>query len=112
MAIFDEENAPTNASLNPHISISAHQQVSTVKLFPVPTTGSLNVEYIAAQEGDIQIQIVDASGRMMYAQKANVLKGTNTLNMDLFDLPGGLFYMTIRDGSGHIQTKPFTKLSP
>jgi len=92
---------------------STTQQLnSTFKLFPVPTTGRLNVAYNAPQAGDIYIEIVNVNGKIMYTQKANVLEGTNTLNMELFDLPGGMYYMTIRDGSGHVQAKPFTKLSP
>jgi len=109
--VVDNQNIADEVVID-DIAIDEVQQQADFKLFPVPTTGRLNVEYAALQDGDIYIEIVDANGKAMYTQISNVLKGTNMLNMEVFDLPGGLYYMTIRDGSGYVQTKPFTKLSP
>jgi len=87
-------------------------QTELFKLYPVPTTGRLNMDYTAEEEGEIYIEVIDASGRTMNIQQAEVLEGTNTFNMELFDLPGGVYYLKVMDSSGHIQAKPFTKLSP
>ncbi len=108
----DENQDITEELVIDDITIEEITDKPDFNLFPVPTTGRLNVEYTAPQDGSIYIEVVDANGKIMYTEKANVLKGTNALNMELFDLPGGLYYMTIRDGSGHIIAKPFTKLSP
>ena len=104
----DEQESFDNSA----ITVEEPKQTPDFKLYPVPTTGRLNMDYAAEEEGEIYIEIIDASGRTINVQQANVLKGTNTLNMELFDLPGGVYYMKVMDSSGHIQAKPFTKLSP
>jgi len=111
----DDVNDATQITENQAIilaEIVAPEEKPDFKLYPVPTTGRLNMDYEATQDDNIYIEVMDANGRIMHTERTTVLKGTNTVNMELFDLPGGLYYIKVMDSSGHIQAKPFTKLSP
>ncbi len=85
---------------------------SDVKLYPVPTSTMLNVEYTSANDENINIHVLDANGKVLKVQIQNTLKGVNTYQVDVIDLPGGMYYIRIFDNEGNMQVKPFTKITP
>ncbi len=109
-----------DTSTHQHINTPTHQLnnsstrelVNSLKIFPVPTIDRLNVEYNSKSDDNISIEIINSNGAVMQMQTMNVLKGINVLQMELPDLPSGLYYIKLIDNKGHIQAKPFTKLSP
>jgi len=83
-----------------------------VRLYPVPTSDVLNMEYTADENTDLSIEIIDGTGRIVGYQKESAISGVNTFNMNVQDLAQGIYYMRIMDNVGRMQVKPFTKVVP
>ena len=83
-----------------------------IKLYPVPTSTMLNVEYTSVNDENIYMHVLDANGQALKVQLQNVLKGENTYQVDVIDLPGGIYYLKVFDTKGNMQVKPFTKITP
>jgi len=81
-------------------------------LYPVPTTSMLNVDYIAQNDENLYIQILNVNGKVMQVQQENALQGTNTYQVDVINLLGGMYYVKVVSDTGKMQVKPFTKITP
>jgi len=103
-ALVDEDNASFNTTII--------TDIQEIKLYPVPTTGMLNVDYTAEDNAKVFIQVIDNSGRVLKFVEETSAQGLNTYRIDVNDLVGGLYYLKVVDAKGVIQAKPFTKLTP
>jgi len=83
-----------------------------MKLYPVPTTSMLNVEYTSENNDKLYIQVLNASGQVVKVQQETALEGTSTYQVDVADLLGGMYYLKVVDSNGNTQVKPFTKITP
>jgi len=86
------------------------KETPDLKLFPVPTTNELNIEYFSTENENIYIEIMNANGQIIFSEIKNTLEGKNILQMELGDLSGGLYYIKVMNDKGRIQAKPFTKM--
>jgi len=109
-ATFDEcYNTERISTYNENELLS---ELSEVRLYPVPTSSVLNMEYTSDEDTDLSIEIIDGNGRIVGTQKESVISGVNTFNMNVDGLAQGIYYMRIMDNVGRMQVKPFTKITP
>jgi hypothetical protein len=71
-----------------------------VEMGPNPTSGSLNVRF--AGSANSEIKMTDVNGRMVKSFKTAVA-GDNTTSVDVSDLKGGIYYVTVIDGNKGFQ---------
>ena len=83
-----------------------------MKLYPVPTTSMLNVEYSVENNEKLYIQVLNTSGQVLDIQEQTAIPGMNIYQLDVIDLLGGVYYLKVVDSKGNIQVKPFTKITP
>ena len=83
-----------------------------IKLYPVPTMGRLTLEYTADEDEQIQVEIFSTQGQALRIRKENVLIGINIIDMNVYDLPGGMYFVRTTNAQGIMKVKPFTKLAP
>jgi hypothetical protein len=77
----------------------AHHQI---KVYPNPTSGPLKVS-TNGLEGELSLSILDAQGRLVRrVLPASVFDG---LDLDLSDLPKGLYFLAFENGSRRISRK-------
>ncbi len=67
-----------------------------VEMGPNPTSGSLNVRF--AGSANSEIKMTDVNGRMVKSFRTAVA-GDNTTTVDVSDLKGGIYYVSVIDGS-------------
>ncbi len=109
-ATFDEcYNTERISTYNENELLS---ELSEIRLYPVPTSDILNMEYTSDEDNDLLIQIFDSAGRVVSHQKESVILGVNTFNMQVHNLAQGAYYLRIMDNAGRTQVKPFTKVTP
>ncbi len=109
-ATFDEcYNTERISTYNENELLS---ELFEIRLYPVPTSGLLNMEYTSDEDTDLSIEIIDNVGRAVGYQKEFAISGVNTFNMNVDDLAQGLYYIRIMDNIGRMQVKPFTKVNP
>ncbi|MEX2231780.1 MAG: PKD domain-containing protein [Cyclobacteriaceae bacterium] len=67
--------------------------------YPNPTTGVLNLEWIAEDTGPVSISIVDALGREMVQIESAGVQGLNHRIIDLNSRPNGIYYLFLEAGN-------------
>lgn len=67
-------------------------------LFPNPTQGKLNIEYLSAGEDLLEMTVLDMSGRMVLTQRQTVPGGPSTFGLDVDGLGNGLYLLNVRQG--------------
>lgn len=67
-------------------------------MFPNPAKDQLTVEVPMENDGDVQIAIMDASGRITVQEHFTLGKGNNQANFDLSRLNAGMYLVQVRNG--------------
>lgn len=75
-------------------------EAGSIDVYPNPTNGKINVDYLSASNQDIQLYIVDMMGRVVMSQNASVYEGPNSLYVDMNDLSNGMYLVMVKDASG------------
>ncbi len=64
---------------------------SEVLISPNPATDMLNIRYQINKDADVQVLLVDMTGRIAQQNSQNVAAGANQFQVDLSSLPSGLY---------------------
>jgi hypothetical protein len=73
--------------------IEEYASFPTVKVFPNPTSGLINVE-LEKGEGFSAIEIINMQGSLIYRRELDhLVPGSNILNFDLSGSPGGVYLL-------------------
>jgi Secretion system C-terminal sorting domain len=73
------------------IDLFRTQDGSLVKLYPNPTSGNLQIEFIAPRSQALTIKVLDISGRVVRQIETNTEKGINTFKLDITNLANGIY---------------------
>jgi len=74
-----------------------------IKVFPNPVVDRLTILFKAIRSGSIDVQLIEASGRMLQSRSQDVL-GTqiSIIQLDgLTIIPHGTYYLRYRSGDQH-----------
>jgi poly(3-hydroxybutyrate) depolymerase len=80
-----------------------------LKLFPVPATNVLNIQYLAEKNNRLSIIITDASGRQVVNEVWNKDQPSMQKIIDISRLHRGIHYIELRDADGTKLVKAFIK---
>ena len=70
-------------------------QKTNFKVYPNPAQDVLNVEFYAAEAGPSRLYILDLMGRVQTKdQVVEMVQGYNKVNIQINDLPNGVYYLT------------------
>ena len=118
--LFDKDG---NVLFSGSIAVSGSSDVSTavvieggtgmragmfefLNAYPNPNNGQFTVSYATGSKRDVQIQVIDANGRVLYATtRNNETPGIHTLNMDAANLPKGNYFVRLIS-DGQVLSKP------
>ncbi len=70
-----------------------------IKLYPVPVSDRLSIDYSSTNEEAISLMVTDALGRVVFVKEVDVLKGYNQLSVDFRTIPQGSYFVTIQSSS-------------
>jgi hypothetical protein len=76
-----------------------------VDLYPNPTRDQVNIRLNASQGERVQVQIIDALGRLVVQQSFDLQTGLQTLSLPLSGLAPGSYQVLLQSPSGAIQRK-------
>jgi hypothetical protein len=77
-----------------------------VLVYPNPSQGGLvQIDYAAAQNEEVVLRVADVSGRWISQVVRQVHEGGNTLELDVSNLPKGLYIVELGVGAEVIQRK-------
>ena len=75
-------------------------EVSDIRILPNPTSGDFRVELYSLLTTDIQLQLIDAGGRLVKSVPAITTPGTTTVPFTGLDLPKGIYQLKVQTQSG------------
>jgi PKD repeat protein len=69
-------------------------------IYPVPFNDKINVDYISQKSENINVSIMDASGRLIVSKKINSSSGVNSTEINTTQLPSGVYILNIQNSEG------------
>ncbi len=94
---------PPNANMQLD-EISTNTPVSTFTVAPNPAKDNLTLFFSAISDQPVDIILTDLVGNNLLHSRLQLAAGPSTAELDLPELPGGIYYITVRSQSG-IQSK-------
>jgi hypothetical protein len=71
--------------------------IGVLNVFPNPSQNEIQYRFNSAAEGNVSIEIIDALGKVVYSEHANVTKGLNTSEpVNIGYLPRGVYFMKVK----------------
>jgi len=74
-------------------------------IFPNPGNGSLNISWKQIPGQQIDIKVLDVSGRVVASEKRNSSVEVNLANINLSTLPNGIYFVQLTNGAGLVTHK-------
>ena len=95
-----------------HIKLEDYQYISidelalsSLELFPNPGSGVFRVTFESPVQGDLLMTVIDPLGRTIYSGNEEVVKGSNSISMDLQSHPSGLYVLQLElEGKQFVKT--------
>ena len=56
---------------------------------------NFRVDFIADKDNELYLEVFDMIGQSVYVSKENVISGSNSIGVDLFDLPAASYILSI-----------------
>jgi len=85
-----------------------HTGFEILNVSPVPTKDFLNVEFNVELNEDIQVNIYDATGRLVKVAQSNLTVNYNVLNLDVSGFASGAYFITVNTADD-VKTAKFIK---
>lgn len=85
--------------------------LSDLKLSPNPALNRLNIQFQQQHtNSDINISIYNAQGQVLLAQQNTIAsKGRHSISLDIDQLPTGMYFVSLADQYGNVQTSKLIK---
>ncbi len=68
-------------------------------VYPNPAKSGLNINYESNEEANLNIQVLDMTGKVHLTQQMEGLKGDNNIRLNIENLPNGVYFMRINDST-------------
>lgn len=75
-----------------------------VRLFPNPAKNKVEIEIKGFEPGDVQVQLIDKSGKLVRNDKRIVFSGNETIVLMFSEKPG-LYFLLVKQGSKNVRSK-------
>lgn len=69
-----------------------------LNVYPNPGNGDYRVDFKLPEEGDVEIQVFDNSGKQVYQLLLEDFSGEYSGNINISDQPAGIYFLTIKQG--------------
>lgn len=68
-------------------------------LFPNPADSQISVEFDLLEEENVSIEILDMLGQSLFVTTGQLLKGTQSVTLEISDLPKGIYFVQVKTKS-------------
>jgi Secretion system C-terminal sorting domain len=83
---------------------------NSFNIYPVPTTGELNIDVDCATKTSAVVKVLDMNGRLVKTVLFELEKGKNTNTINIGELPIGEYMIQLTDGKAVNFSKQITKI--
>ncbi len=90
---------------------SIEEKVLIAGLFPNPANNKLNININGGSTEDVDFMVYDQFGKLMFSEKKKIKPGLTTIELDIEQLAGGLYFIEVRSADNAVISKQkFSKL--
>jgi len=86
-------------------SLQTNTSISSIKIYPIPSSESINIELNSDKHQQLDIQIIDLSGRIIFFDKHEIIKGINSFSIEVSKFAKGIYYLNLSSDDGNIIRK-------
>ncbi len=86
------------------LGINAVDEISGINIYPNPATSFVTVELQSASSQQVEINLLNMLGQIVYVSKTNTASGITRLNINSETLPRGVYLLQVKTANG-IQVK-------
>ncbi len=90
------------------VAVNCHNK-DIISLYPNPANTEVNVNFYQPFDGTITVRIVDIIGKKVSETIYDVRNGYNVINMNIHDLPQGVYYVKLIDSSSDESSSKLAK---
>lgn len=88
------------------VGINQHKDIYISNLYPNPAKNNVAVSFNINDDKDVNINIFNSLGAMVYSQNKGILtSGNHTVNVNVSKLSSGVYYMNVKAGDNTITKK-------
>ena len=80
------------------------EDIRLMRVYPSPTTGITNFDFIISTGGIVEITLLNSFGQIAYQEEFDTVIGFNRVELDLSHLLDGMYYYTFTTEMGTIET--------
>jgi len=102
-------NSGNNNTLIAIPSTKNVKQTTIANVMPNPADDYLFVKMMSEKEETVDLQLFDARGVLQQTVKVDMYKGFNSKELDISELPAGLYYVMIPQGQKNSRVVKFVK---
>ena len=77
-----------------------------IQIHPNPAYETITYQFSQANEEVLNIRIIDVTGRILKDENVNAIRGFNSFNTPVSELPAGVYYLQIRSNSDNPSSTP------
>ena len=89
-----------------HRMINAENEIKvSLNLYPNPVVDNLSIQYNGITGGTAKVNIFNMIGKNVMSTVASVEEGMNTLNLNTFELPAGIYFLEVENNGELIRSK-------
>jgi hypothetical protein len=81
------------------------KDVIAAELYPNPADNNVNVMFNISENKSMNVSVVSILGNVVKNYNINAVSGLNTINVDIADLKGGIYFVNLRSGNTQITKK-------
>jgi len=94
-----------NFNYDYNVGIEDNSSVTSAKIYPNPTNGNFAIELNMSNATDVNLQILDITGRVVYNEMLNLKSGYNYKSMNLSFLTQGIYIVNIKNDKINLNKK-------
>jgi hypothetical protein len=92
-------------------SEEAAASITSLELYPNPTSALLNVEWRSEVEEMLSFNVIDRTGRIVRTGRIAQIAGNNLQQIEVYDLPSGVYFLQLVGEQQNVVMKTFVKIN-
>jgi len=80
-------------------------------MFPNPTNSAITLNIESKTEHDMQMEILDVTGKIHITHASAIFEGYNNVRIDVSSLTEGIYFIRMTDNNGEVQNHKFIKIN-
>lgn len=113
ISAFGEDSFDAYSEILTSQTVATHtlnMSSTDMQISPNPTSGPINVAFTAPHNGKTTLQVVDATGALVYSSAPGAITaGEQQISIDFQDKPAGTYYICLRQAGKPIAIKQVVK---